>query len=54
MNNWQDIRDSRTALMGFTAEAFRLRFSFYAIAGVLTLVLVGILPLWASRLSKKT
>ncbi|MEO9897107.1 MAG: MFS transporter [Paracoccaceae bacterium] len=41
-------------LMGFIAEAFGLRFSFYAIAGVLTLVLVGILPIWASRLSKNT
>ncbi|MEO9518041.1 MAG: MFS transporter [Paracoccaceae bacterium] len=41
-------------LMGFIAEAFGLRFSFYAIAGILTLVLVGILPVWASLLFKKT
>ena len=39
-------------LMGFIAEAYGLRVSFYAISGVLTLVLVVILPIWATRLSK--
>lgn len=41
-------------LMGYVAEGFGLRVSFYVIAGIMFVVAAGLLPLWARMLAART
>ena len=41
-------------LMGYVAEGFGLRVSFYVIGGIMFVVAAGLLPLWARMLAART